>query len=48
LETSLTGGLTVFSFPAPDLRWIRTTNGLVRVSQKICQRTRGNSPVAIP
>jgi transposase-like protein len=40
LEDNLPEGLTVFSFPEPHRRLIRTTNGLERVNQEVRRRTR--------
>lgn len=40
LETNLPQGLTVFSFPTPHRRLIRTTNGLERLNREIRRRTR--------
>lgn len=40
LEDNLPEGLTVFSFPEPHRRLLRTTNGLERVNQEVRRRTR--------
>ncbi len=40
LETAIPEGLTVFSFPEPHRRLLRTTNGLERVNQEVKRRTR--------
>ena len=40
LEGNLSEGLTVLAFPEAHRRFIRTTNGLERVSQEIRRRTR--------
>ncbi len=40
LETTLPEGLTVFAFPEPHRRLIRTTNGVERLNQEIRRRTR--------
>jgi transposase-like protein len=40
MEGNLSEGLTVLSFPEAHRRFIRTTNGLERVSQEIRRRTR--------
>ena len=40
LEKNIPQGLTVFDFPVPHRRRIRTTNGLERVSREIRRRTR--------
>jgi putative transposase len=40
LETTLPEGLTVFAFPEPHRRLIRTTNGVERLNKEIRRRTR--------
>lgn len=40
LETTLPEGRTVFAFPEPHRRLIRTTNGVERLNQEIRRRTR--------
>jgi putative transposase len=40
LEKNIPEGLTVFAFPAPHRRLLRTTNGLERVSREVRRRTR--------
>jgi transposase-like protein len=40
LEQNIADGLTVFAFPDPHRRLLRTTNGLERVNQEIRRRTR--------
>jgi putative transposase len=40
MESSIPEGLTVFSFPSPHRRLIRTTNGLERLNREIKRRTR--------
>lgn len=40
LEDNLPEGLTVFSFPEPHRRLLRTTNGLERANQEVRRRTR--------
>lgn len=40
MEANLPEGLTVFSFPESHRRLIRTTNGLERLNQEVCRRTR--------
>ena len=40
LESNVPEGLTVFSFPEPYRRLLRTTNGLERVNQEVKRRTR--------
>jgi len=40
METALPEGLTVFSFPEPHRRLLRTTNGVERVNKEIQCRTR--------
>lgn len=40
LESNLPEGLTVFAFPEPHRRLIRTTNGLERVNRELKRRTR--------
>jgi transposase-like protein len=40
METNLTEGLTIFSFPRSHQRRIRTANLLERLSQEIKRRTR--------
>ena len=40
LETAIPQGLTVFTFPAPHQRRLRTSNPLERVNQEIKRRTR--------
>ena len=40
LERNVPEGLTVFSFPEPHRRLLRTTNGLERVNQEVKRRTR--------
>lgn len=40
LESSLPEGLTVFAFPEPHRRLIRTTNGLERINRELKRRTR--------
>lgn len=39
LETNIPEGLTVFAFPAPHRRLLRTTNGLERLNKEIRRRT---------
>ncbi len=40
LEANVPEGLTVFAFPEPHRRLLRTTNGLERVNQEVKRRTR--------
>jgi len=40
LEENIPEGLTVFAFPASHRRFIRTTNGLERLTREICRRSR--------
>lgn len=40
LEENVPEGLSVFSFPEPHRRLLRTTNGLERVNQEVRRRTR--------
>lgn len=40
LETSIPEGLSVFAFPPSHQLRLRTTNGLERLNQEICRRTR--------
>lgn len=40
LETAIPEGLSVFAFPVPHRRLIRTTNGVERVNKEIRRRTR--------
>lgn len=40
METALLEGLTVFAFPEPHRRLLRTTNGMERVNKEIKRRTR--------
>ncbi len=40
LEENIPEGLTVFAFPAPHRRLLRTTNGLERVSREVHRSTR--------
>lgn len=40
LESNIPEGLTVFAFPEPHHRLLRTTNGLERLNQEIRRRTR--------
>ncbi len=40
MESNIPQGLTVFAFPEPHRRLLRTTNGLERVNQEIRRRTR--------
>lgn len=40
LETAIPEGLTVFAFPEPHRRLIRTTNGVERLNREIKRRTR--------
>jgi len=40
LENNIPEGLTVFAFPAPHRRLLRTTNGLERVNKEVRRRTR--------
>lgn len=40
LEESLPEGLSVFAFPAPHRRLLRTTNGVERVNREVRRRTR--------
>ena len=40
LESNVPEGLTVFAFPEPHRRLLRTTNGLERVNQEVKRRTR--------
>lgn len=40
IETNLPEGLTVFAFPEPHRRLLRTTNGLERVNKEVRRRTR--------
>lgn len=40
MEQNLPEGLSVFAFPAPHRRLLRTTNGLERVNQEVRRRTR--------
>lgn len=40
MEANLPEGLTVFAFPESHRRLIRTTNGLERLNQEVCRRTR--------
>jgi hypothetical protein len=39
MEDNLPEGLTVFAFPEPHRRLIRTTNGLERVNRELKRRT---------
>ncbi len=39
LEESLPEGLTVFAFPEPHRRLLRTTNGVERVNREVKRRT---------
>jgi putative transposase len=40
LENNIPEGLTVFAFPVPHRRLLRTTNGLERVNKEVRRRTR--------
>jgi putative transposase len=40
LETAIPQGLTVFAFPEPHRRRLRTSNGLERLNREIRRRTR--------
>lgn len=40
MEENLTDGFSVFAFPEPHRRFLRTTNGLERLNQEIKRRTR--------
>lgn len=40
LAKNIPAGLTVFSFPVSHHRWLRTANGLERLSREVKRRTR--------